>query len=168
MFILRLFAFILYFRPKPDGGFMDNSKRSRLTLLGKLLMVLCDIALINISAFAAVILRVEFVLADAAHLGFFDTLLFCLVPGTIITLLVFKAFRLYSSRWEYAGEKELLYIGFASVCSAAFYYTLALVLRHSLPRSFPFLFAECSSRKFFMVLLWTILTRKHLQEFPKA
>ena len=120
---------------------MDNSKRSRLTLLGKLLMVLCDIALINISAFAAVILRVEFVLADAAHLGFFDTLLFCLVPGTIITLLVFKAFRLYSSRWEYAGEKELLYIGFASVCSAAFYYTLALVLRYSLPRSFPFMFA---------------------------
>ena len=120
---------------------MDKSKKSRLGLLSNLLMMLCDIPLINISAFAAVILRVEFVIADAVQLGFIDTLTFCLIPGTLITLLVFKAFRLYSSRWEYAGEKELLYIGFAAVCSAAFYYTLALVLKCSLPRSFPFMFA---------------------------
>jgi len=125
----------------PYGGHMDKRTKAKPNILGSLLMVLCDIALINIAAFAAIILRVEFVIADAAMLGFFDTLFLCLVPGTVITLLLFKAFRLYSSRWEYAGEKELLYIGFASVCSAAFYYTLALVLKCSLPRSFPFMFA---------------------------
>lgn len=120
---------------------MDKNKRAKnSTLLTNLLLVLTDILLINLSAFTAIILRVEFVMADAALLGFFHTLLYCLVPGTAVTLLVFRCFRLYSSRWEYAGEKELLYIGFAAVCSSAFYYTIALVLKCALPRSFPFLF----------------------------
>ena len=120
---------------------MDKSKTNKPNMLNNILMVLCDIILINIAAFGSVLLRVEFVMADAALLGFFHTLFTCLIPGTVLTLLVFKSFRLYSSRWEYAGEKELLNIGFASVCSAAFYYTLALVLKSALPRSFPFMFA---------------------------
>ena len=127
---------------------MDNSKKNNtslaqalMLLLGKALLLPLDIVLINLSAWAAIVLRVEFVMADAAMLGFFDTLKICLIPGTIAALVVFRVFRLYSSRWEYAGEKELLNIGFAAVCSAAFYYTIALVLKCALPRSFPFLFA---------------------------
>jgi len=115
--------------------------KALITLFGKALLLPLDIILINLSAYAAIVLRVEFVMADAAMLGFFDTLRICLIPGTIAALVVFRVFRLYSSRWEYAGEKELLNIGFASVCSAAFYYSIALILNQSLPRSFPFLFA---------------------------
>ena len=120
---------------------MDKINRSKLNRINTALLLFTDIILINLSALAAIVLRVEFVIAVAQILGFFDTLLFCSVPCTIITLIVFRVFRLYSSRWEYAGEKELLNIGFAAVCSAAFYYTIALILKHALPRSFPFLFA---------------------------
>ncbi|MBQ2959743.1 MAG: hypothetical protein IJE09_00780, partial [Oscillospiraceae bacterium] len=120
---------------------MDKIRKSKLNRVNTALLILIDIILINLSALAAIVLRVEFIIADAMILGFFDTLLVCLVPCTAITLFVFRSFRLYSSRWEYAGEKELMYIGFAAVCSAAFYYTIALILKQSLPRSFPFLFA---------------------------
>ena len=120
---------------------MDKIRKSKLNRVNTALLVLIDIILINLSALAAIVLRVEFIIADAMILGFFDTLLVCLVPCTAISLFVFRSFRLYSSRWEYAGEKELIYIGFAAVCSAAFYYTIALILKQSLPRSFPFLFA---------------------------
>ena len=129
---------------------MDNSKknnssgqlsRSLMLLFGKAVLLPLDIILINLSAYAAIILRVEFVMADAAMLGFFHTLNLCALPGTLAALIVFRVFRLYSSRWEYAGEKELLNIGFASVCASAFYYTIAFVLKCALPRSFPFLFA---------------------------
>ena len=118
-----------------------NRNTGRRNGLTTLLLVLIDIVLINLCAFLAILLRVEFVTALAGSLGFFQTLRVCLVPATLVALVVFKLFNLYSSRWEYAGERELLNIGFACVCSAAFYYVIALVLRQSLPRSFPFLFA---------------------------
>ena len=120
---------------------INNNRRSgqrhRLSI-GFLIFI--DILLINLSAFAAVIVRFEFVMSSSALLAF-ETLKLCAVPATLAAILVFCFFNLYSSRWEYAGEKELLNIGFASVSAAAFYYTIALLLRCFTPRSFPFIFA---------------------------
>ena len=119
-----------------------KSKRpSRRYLLVTGLLVLIDILLINLCAYAAFLVRFEFVLSSLNKVRIFGTLRTCAVPATLAALLAFKFFRLYSSRWEYAGEKELLNIGFASVCAAAFYYSIALVLRCFIPRSFPFIFA---------------------------
>ena len=120
---------------------MDKNKRSRLNRINTLILLLIDTVLVNLSAYFAIVLRVEFIFWHARELGFFRTLLICAIPCTLVALFVFKVFRLYSSRWEYAGEKELMNIGFASVCAAAFYYTIALILKCKLPRSFPFLFA---------------------------
>lgn len=106
-----------------------------------MILVLIDILLLNLSAFAAVILRVEFVLPTAETLGLFKTLKYCFVPGTLVSLFIFRAFSLYSSRWEYAGEKELIKIAFAALCSSAFYYVIALVMKCWLPRSFPFIYS---------------------------
>ena len=119
----------------------DNRKSGRRHRLSIGFLVLIDILLINFAAYMAVLLRFEFIFADLALLGIFDTLKLCLVPGTLAALVIFKFFNLYNSRWEYAGERELLNIGFASVCAAVFYYTVALLLRRVLPRSFPFLLA---------------------------
>ena len=121
---------------------MDKTGRlSRKHWLTTALLILADVLLFNLAAYAALLLRVEFAWADAVALGFAKTLRVCLVPGTLAALLVFKVFNLYSSRWEYAGEKEMLSIGYACVCSAAVYYTLALILKYRLPRSFPIIFA---------------------------
>ena len=121
---------------------MDHSeKQGSRRLLTTALLVLADILLFNLAAYLSVLLRVEFAWADAVLLGFNDTLRWCMLPGTLAALVVFKIFNLYSSRWEYAGEREFLDIGFACVCSAAFYYTIALIFRFRLPRSFPIIFA---------------------------
>jgi len=119
----------------------DTNGLSRNHRLTDALLVLTDIILINLTALAAVVLRVEFDLKVVEFLGFFSSLRFCAVPGTLLTLLVFKVFNLYSSRWEYAGEREMVNIGLACACSSAFFYTIALVFSHRLPRSFPVMFA---------------------------
>ena len=120
---------------------MDNGRLYRRQWIRTAFLIAVDALLINLSAFAAIILRVEFNSELAATLGFYHTMKVCLIPGTLVSLMVFSAFRMYSSRWEYAGEKEVFYMGFAAVCASALYYTMALVMRCSLPRSFPFICA---------------------------
>ena len=120
---------------------LDNGRLYRRQWIRTAFLIAVDALLINLSAFAAIILRVEFNSELAATLGFYHTMKVCLIPGTLVSLMVFSAFRMYSSRWEYAGEKEVFYMGFAAVCASALYYTLALVMRCSLPRSFPFICA---------------------------
>ena len=119
----------------------ENKRPGRRYWLVTGLLVLIDILLVNFCAYAAFLVRYEFVLSNFVKLQVFETLRNCLLPATLAGLLAFKFFNLYSSRWEYAGEKELLNIGFASVCAAAFYYSIAIVLRCFMPRSFPFIFA---------------------------
>ena len=109
--------------------------------LKSLFLILIDIVLLNLTALVAVLLRVEFEIGLARLLGFFDTLRFCALPSTLIALFVFRFFNLYSSRWEYAGERELLNIGFACVSASVFYYALATVFKYKLPRSFPVVYA---------------------------
>ncbi len=118
---------------------MDNNKKRK--WLKSLFLVLIDIILINFCAFAAIVLRVEFVVGTARFLGFFDTLRFCSIPATLVSLFVFRFFNLYSSRWEYAGERELMNIGFACATASLFYYVIATVFKYRLPRSFPFVYA---------------------------
>ncbi len=121
---------------------MINNKRvTNRHWMGTAALVLTDILLVNLTALAALYLRVEDQMAVAAYLGFFETLRFCALPGTLLALLLFKVFNLYSSRWEYAGERELINIGLACAGSAVLYRVLALIGGRNLPRSFPVIFA---------------------------
>ena len=155
----------------PDGGNMNESgKLRRGHLSSTAALIITDILIINIAAFATVVLRVEFDFPLISALGFFEALRYCCIPGSIMSVLVFSAFRLYSSRWEYAGEREVFYLGFASVCASALYYTSALVMRRSLPRSFPFI---CTLLLFVLLSLSRYIYRRvsqgrHVLEHPVA
>ncbi|MGN0982089.1 MAG: polysaccharide biosynthesis protein [Candidatus Limivicinus sp.] len=118
----------------------DNKKRNRAYALRVFGIILIDICLINLAAFAAIMLRMELDYADAATHGFLHTLWVCCVPGTLAALLMFKVFGLYSSAWEYAGERELISIGLASFCASALYYSIVRILDCPFPRSFPFIY----------------------------
>ena len=118
----------------------DNKKRNRGHSLRVFGIILIDICLINLAAFVAIMLRMELDYADAAAHGFLHTLGLCCVPGTLAALLMFKVFGLYSSAWEYAGERELISIAFASFCASALYYSIARILDCPFPRSFPFIY----------------------------
>ena len=103
-------------------------------------IVLIDIIIINLSAFLAIMLRMDFSIEDVAIHGFLRTLRMGAIPGTISALLMFKIFGLYSSAWEYAGERELISMGFASVCASALYYLAVKLMGCLFPRSFPFIY----------------------------
>ena len=118
----------------------DNKKRNRGHSLRVFGIILIDICLINLAAFVAIMLRMELDYAAAAAHGFLHTLGLCCVPGTLAALLMFKVFGLYSSAWEYAGERELISIAFASLCASALYYSIARILDCPFPRSFPFIY----------------------------
>ena len=120
---------------------IDNKRLTKKHWMSTAVLVLTDILLINLTALAALYLRVEDQMAVATYLGFFETLRFCALPGTLLSLLLFKFFNLYSSRWEYAGERELINIGLACAGSAALYRVITLVGNRKLPRSFPVIFA---------------------------
>ena len=118
----------------------DNKKNNRGHTLRVFGIILIDICLINLAAFVAVMLRMELDYADAATHGFLHTLRLCCVPGTLAALLMFKVFGLYSSAWEYAGERELISIAFASLCASALYYSIVRIMDCPFPRSFPFIY----------------------------
>ena len=108
-----------------------------LRLLG---IVLIDILIITRSAFLAIMLRMDLSLEDVPVHGFLRTLRMGAIPGSISALLMFKIFGLYSSAWEYAGERELISMGFASVCASALYYMAVKLMDCLFPRSFPFIY----------------------------
>ena len=145
---------------------MDQNKKAQNYKYRIYFLVLIDIILLNLCAFAAVALRVEFDLTVARTLGLYKTLKVCIIPCTLISLFVFRAFSLYSIRWEYAGENELIKIAFASICTAAFYYVTALIFKCWLPRSFPFIYAMLlfvcisASRFLYRRTVYDIKTRK--------
>ncbi len=118
----------------------DNKKRNRGHTLRVFGIILIDICMINLAAFVAIMLRMELDYADAAAHGFLYTLRLCCVPGTLAALLMFKVFGLYSSAWEYAGERELISIAFASLCASALYYSIVRIMDCPFPRSFPFIY----------------------------
>ncbi|MEI3102485.1 MAG: polysaccharide biosynthesis protein [Oscillospiraceae bacterium] len=116
----------------------NSNAGHELRILG---IILIDILIINLAAFLAIMLRMDFSLEDVAAHGFLRTLRMGAIPGTISALLMFKIFGLYSSAWEYAGERELISIGFASVCASALYYMAVKLMSCLFPRSFPFIYA---------------------------
>ncbi|MBQ5739722.1 MAG: polysaccharide biosynthesis protein, partial [Oscillospiraceae bacterium] len=121
---------------------MENSNRilSQQSLRRMVLLVL-DVLLVNFSAFMALWLRFEFDYAALSSSGFLAAYQKSALSGTVITLLVFTAFHLYSSLWEFAGERELVYIGEACALSAAMWWVSMSLLDSYLPRSFPLLHA---------------------------
>ena len=67
----------------PDGGNMNESgKLRRGHWLGTAALIITDILIINIAAFATVVLRVEFDFTLITALGFFEALRYCCIPGS--------------------------------------------------------------------------------------
>ena len=105
-----------------------------------ILLVVLDVAVINVSAFLALFIRHEFDYAAMADSGFLDTLAVIAVPNTLMTLALFTLFRLYNSLWGFAGADELAHI-FAAAGLAMVIQGLCILPGFVvLPRSFPVLY----------------------------
>lgn len=81
----------------------------RSAFVKRILMMVYDIFAVNLSY-----LCVMFIGGGQKS---FDALLERALPVTVITILLFYAFKVYSSMWEYAGYKEILNVSVAAVIS---------------------------------------------------
>ena len=103
-------------------------------------LVLMDIIIALASAFLALLLRFEFDVADEQFIRYGITAMQWMIPNIAVTVLVFCAFKLYTSIWAFAGADELIHLFFsaAAVCIVQ-YVSIGLGLR--MPRSFPIMYA---------------------------
>ena len=103
-------------------------------------LVFLDVVVIQLVAFMALFARFEFNLHDVRLGGYLQELQYFLIPNTVVTLLLFAVFRLYSSLWGFAGADELAHIFISTGLAAAFQGVMILTGAVVLPRSFPLLY----------------------------
>lgn len=88
-------------------------------IIYKSLLIIIDICCINISSLVAVWLRFNFQI-HLMPIEYVQSMQEIAVVNTIVTLIFFAGFKLYSSLWRFASIKELVYVAEACIASVAF------------------------------------------------
>ncbi len=118
-------------------GKLVNSKAYKLRVL---VLVVFDIIVIQLSAFFGLYIRYDFKFGDMDPKFLHSVLVYAPV-NTLITIIIFLLFRLYSSIWKYASVDEMLNIVF----SCAFCFLIEIIemifFGYTVPRSHPFIYA---------------------------
>ena len=112
-------------------------KMDKVRFMRVLSLMVIDALLINLSIFISLFLRFEFSLSSLAESGFIQNYLNICIVYTLTSLILFFAFRLYSSLWEYAGVDEMRNIMISSLLCSGVLTALSFVTGNSLPRSVP-------------------------------
>ena len=103
------------------------------------LLLVVDIAVINLSAFLALWARLDFSFTQFVRNELSSNLLYVLPMFTLLTVLVFIPMKLYNSLWEFASVDELLHIVVAAVFVALIEFAAISLHFVRLPLSFPLL-----------------------------
>lgn len=113
----------------------DDAKRT----LRVIFLALVDLVVIQFSAFMALLARFDFSYTLLRESTFLDALLRYAPWFTMLTVLIFIPFKLYSSLWEFAGVDELLHILLAAMAVAVLQFAAIVLNLVDLPLSFPML-----------------------------
>lgn len=113
----------------------DDAKRT----LRVIFLALVDLVVIQFSAFMALLARFDFSYTLLRESMFLDALLRYAPWFTMLTVLIFIPFKLYSSLWEFASVDELLHILLAAMAVAVLQFTAIVLNLVNLPLSFPML-----------------------------
>lgn len=113
----------------------DDAKRT----LRVIFLALVDLVVIQFSAFMALLARFDFSYTLLRESMFLDALLRYAPWFTMLTVLIFIPFKLYSSLWEFASVDELLHILLAAMAVAVLQFVAIVLNLVNLPLSFPML-----------------------------
>lgn len=113
----------------------DDAKRT----LRVIFLALVDLVVIQFSAFMALLARFDFSYTLLRESTFLDALLRYAPWFTVLTVLIFIPFKLYSSLWEFASVDELLHILLAAMAVAMLQFAAIVLNLVDLPLSFPML-----------------------------
>ncbi len=120
---------------------MKNSEKTM--WMRKICYVLIDIGIIILASVGALLVRFEFSM-DAVPKYYLE-IIWEMLPITLpVAIVIFAAFRLYSTLWYYAGATELLYLTAGCVVDTFFNTVLILFayrnIEYPMPRSWYFLY----------------------------
>ena len=113
----------------------DDAKRTFRVIF----LALVDLIIIQVSAFMALLARFDFSYTLLRESMFLDALLRYAPWFTVLTVLIFIPFKLYSSLWEFASVDELLHILLAALTVAVLQFAAIVLDLVDLPLSFPML-----------------------------
>lgn len=123
----------------------NHSKDKTIKLNNKILLLLADILLIQISAFFSIYIRFDFQFNEIP--GYFiEGIVSYMLINTVCTIVIFWFMRLYHSVWHYAGSTEVIYVIGASGLSAIIQAVGMSIMDIFVPRSYPvfyFAFLTC-------------------------
>lgn len=98
---------------------MKLMRKWDLSIIYKILLVLLDIIFINVSSFLALWVRFN-MHSGEIPVEYSQSVQELVLINTIVTIIIFAAFRLYTSLWRFASIKELVYIMEACLASVLF------------------------------------------------
>ncbi|MEG1992324.1 MAG: nucleoside-diphosphate sugar epimerase/dehydratase [Acetivibrio sp.] len=104
-------------------------------LIRRAFLVLLDILLINFASFCAIAIRFDFRISKI-ELKYAEVIAEFSPIYTIMTLIVFFAFRLYHSLWKYASIEEMTNVIYACTVSIALEFVGMHVMKLHVPRSY--------------------------------
>ncbi len=99
-----------------------------LSIVYRSMLVLLDILFINLSSFMALWIRFNMHIAEIPP-EYSNSVLEIAVLNTIVTLIIFAVFRLYTSLWRFASIKELIYV-IEACCISVLFNILAYFLTY--------------------------------------
>ena len=153
--------------------FKQNIKDGKLTVLVRVLLVFCDILIINFCSFFSLFVRYDlkwnrYIKSGTDFAGeYVDCLTEMMIINTILTLVIFALFRLYNSLWRFASVNEVINIAFACGISAIIHCVTVYGTMHKMPRSyfliyvvFLVIFTVCT-RFFYRALRLLFSSRSH-------
>ena len=114
---------------------MDKRKINYQLLVRRICLIILDCICILTASFAALATRFEFLVSEIPE-DFLMTLIKYSSVFTLITLMIFGLFRIYSSMWEYAGIEEAINIVWACLLSGAAEFAVLTAMGGFLPRSY--------------------------------
>ncbi|MCH5252500.1 MAG: polysaccharide biosynthesis protein [Lachnospiraceae bacterium] len=116
----------------------------RLSTVYRILLLIWDAACVNACSFLALFMRYDlnidrFIksgITEDYPLGYVGTLQEMLLFNTVVTLLIFALFRLYTSLWRYAGIGEVLNIALATGVAGIIHFLSIFGTYRRMPRSY--------------------------------
>lgn len=114
---------------------LENINTKKITRV--IVLIAVDLILLNFAQFLALYIRFEFSFKNLLESGFLESVLRFAPAYSVMCIVIFALFGLYSSLWEYVSVREALHTGEASVIVGVLQHLIMLALDLPVPRSFP-------------------------------
>ncbi|MCR5516856.1 MAG: polysaccharide biosynthesis protein [Lachnospira sp.] len=144
---------------------MDERKKDRMQLLvRRFFLIIVDAIILNASVGLALVMRFN-ISISAIEPQYVHSFLTNIIPYTLVSLVIFWAFKLYHSLWQYASIAEVYKIAEACFVVELAHITFTLLTDTMLPRSvyfntLVFLIVAESASRFMYRMIRTVLNRK--------